>query len=80
MESKVTKKRQLHGVVVESKMQKTIVVRIDRTVQHPKYGKRYTVSRRFKVHAEGELPIAGTKVTIEECRPLSADKRFRLVK
>lgn len=78
MESKINK-RQLRGVVVESKMQKTIVVRVDRTVAHPKYGKRYTMSRRFKVHVEGEHPAVGTKVTIQECRPLSADKRFRLI-
>ena len=80
MESKITTKRRLNGIVVSNKMEKTVVVRIDRTVQHPKYGKRYTVSTRYKVHAAGQKPEVGTKVTIEECRPLSRDKRFRLVK
>lgn len=79
MESQ-SKKRQLTGVVTSNKMVKTIVVRVDRTVKHPTYGKRYTVSRRFKAHAEGDKPEVGAKVTIEECRPLSKDKRFRLVK
>ncbi len=73
-------KRRLTGIVVPSNMVKTIVVRVDRTVVHEKYGKRYTVSNRYKVHAEGEKPEVGTTVTIEECRPLSKDKRFRLIK
>lgn len=73
-------KRQVIGVVVSDKMAKTIVVRVDRTVEHPKYGKRYTMSSKFKAHVEGEKPAVGTEVTIEECRPLSKDKRWRLVK
>lgn len=73
-------KRRLTGVVVPSNMQKTIVVKIDRTVVHPTYGKRYTVSKRYKVHAEGDKPEVGATVVIEECRPLSKDKRFRLIK
>ncbi|MEK7105706.1 MAG: 30S ribosomal protein S17 [Patescibacteria group bacterium] len=80
MEAKTTMKRQLTGVVVSNKMEKTIVVRVDRTIQHPKYGKRYTVSKRYKTHVEGEKPEVGAKVTIQETRPLSKDKRFRLVK
>jgi len=73
-------KRQLIGLVVSDKMAKTIVVRVDRTVEHPKYGKRYTMSSKFKAHVEGEKPAVGTKVTIQECRPMSKDKRWILVK
>lgn len=80
MNTKGTTKRRLTGIVVSNKMLKTIVVRVDRTVMHPKYGKRYLVSKRFKAHVEGDQPEVGAKVTIEECRPLSRDKRFRLVK
>lgn len=74
------KKRQLKGLVVSNKMEKTIVVRVDRTMSHPKYGKRFTVSSRFKAHVEGEKPEVGTEVTIEETRPMSKDKRWRLIK
>ncbi len=75
-----TKKRRLSGIVVSNKMDKTIVVRVDRTVEHPKYIKRYTMSSRFKVHVEGDKPEVGTEVTIEETRPMSKDKRWILVK
>ncbi|MEK7665641.1 MAG: 30S ribosomal protein S17 [Patescibacteria group bacterium] len=71
--------RRLTGVVVSNKMQKTIVVRVDRTVTHPKYGKRYRVSSRFKSHDQNGTAKMGQKVTIEECRPLSKEKRWRLV-
>lgn len=72
-------KRRLAGVVVSTRMQKTVSVRVDRTVTHPKYRKQYKVSRRFAVHApEGNLH-EGDSVTIEETRPLSKTKRWRIV-
>jgi small subunit ribosomal protein S17 len=80
MTAETITKRRIEGTVVTNKMMKTIVVRVDRTLVHPKYGKRYVVSKRFKVHVEGDKPEIGTIVTIEECRPISKDKRFRLVK
>lgn len=67
------------GVVVSTKMQKTIVVRVDRVKTHPKYGKQYRVSQRFKVHDPSGNTLLGAHVMIEECRPLSKDKRWRLV-
>lgn len=71
--------RRLTGIVTSNKMQKTVVVRVDRTMTHPKYGKRYTASSTFKAHVpEGTIDV-GTHVTIEECRPLSKDKRWRVV-
>lgn len=82
MTTKVEKKtrRQLSGVVVSDKMDKTIVVKVDRTVVHPKYHKRYVVSKRYKVHDPVNEHKIGDKVTIEETRPLSKDKCFRVVK
>jgi len=68
-----------HGVVVSDRMTKTIVVRVDRTQIHPKYGKRYTVSRRYKVHDEARRHHVGDQVAFVECRPLSKDKRWRVI-
>lgn len=74
------KHRQLTGTVVSDKMTKTVVVRVERTVTHPKYGKQFTVSRRFSAHdAKGEYHM-GDRVVIEETRPLSATKRWRVIR
>lgn len=74
-----TKKRLLEGLVVSTKMQATAVVRVDRRVAHEKYGKFFTVSKKFKVHnPEGKAKL-GDIVEFEECRPLSRDKRWRYV-
>ena len=67
------------GVVVSDKMQKTIVVKIERRVPHPVYGKMVTRSKKFKAHDEENTAKAGDTVRIEETRPLSKDKRWRLV-
>lgn len=72
-------KRKFRGVVVSTSMAKTIVVRIDRTVVHPKYGKRYTRSRKYKVHDETSVHKIGDVVEFVECRPLSKDKRWRVI-
>jgi len=72
--------RNLEGKVVSNKMQKTIVVEVDRIKVHPVYKKRYFVSRKYKVHDEKGLAKIGDKVIFEECRPLSKDKRWRLIK
>ena len=73
------KKRRLEGVVVSDKMQKTRVVAITRTKRHPKYLKYYKVTKRYKVHDEANASKTGDKVTIEECRPMSRDKRWRVI-
>jgi len=72
-------RRRLNGMVVSDKMDKTVVVRVDRTVVHPKYHKRMTRSTRFKAHDPENKTALGEKVTIEEMRPLSKDKRWRIV-
>ena len=71
--------RRLSGVVISARMQKTVVVRVDRVTMHPKYKKRYTVSKTYKVHDENSSAKVGEKVEFIECRPLSKDKRWRLL-
>jgi len=73
-------KRQLEGVVVSDKMQKTAVVAVTHTRKHPKYLKYYTVTNRFKAHNENNEYKTGDRVIIEETRPLSRDKYFQIVK
>lgn len=75
----VPRRRRLHGIVVSDKMTKTVVVRVDRTKLHFKYRKRYTVSKKYKAHDEASEYHVGDRVTIEETRPMSADKRWRVV-
>lgn len=72
-------RRRLQGVVVSAKMAKTVVVRIDRRVKHPKYGKYYTTSTKLKVHDEDAKAHVGDLIEIEETRPLSREKRFRYI-
>jgi small subunit ribosomal protein S17 len=67
------------GLVVSDKMQKTVVVRIDRRVPHPVYGKMVTRSKNFKAHDEENSAKTGDTVRIMETRPLSKDKRWRVV-
>jgi len=73
-------KRQLEGIVVSNKMKKTVVVKVERIKEHPKYKKRYKIHKRYKAHAESEEYKVGDKVIIEECRPMSKEKRWRVVK
>ena len=72
-------KKTLRGVVVSDKMDKTIVVKVDRYVKHPKYGKYYTISKKYKAHDEKNTHKLGDKVTIVESRPLSKDKHFTIL-
>ena len=74
-----SKRRQLNGVVVSDKMDKTVVVRIDQTVVHPKYQKRFIISKTFKAHDPENAYKIGDLVTIEESRPLSKTKQWRVV-
>ena len=76
---KTTIKRIFNGVVVSDKMDKTIVVLVESVKVHPRYKKRYTTSRKYKVHDEKGSFKEGDKVTFVECRPLSKDKRWRVV-
>ncbi len=74
-----TNPRQLTGVVVSDKADKTITVKIERKVKHPTYSK--IMKRSTKVHAHDEENIAriGDVVTVEECRPYSKSKTWKLL-
>ncbi|MDQ8160356.1 MAG: 30S ribosomal protein S17 [Gemmatimonadota bacterium] len=67
------------GLVVSDKMDKTVVVRIDRRMPHPQYGKMVTRTRKLKAHDEENSAKLGDLVRIMETRPLSKDKRWRVV-
>jgi small subunit ribosomal protein S17 len=73
-------KHQLTGKVVSDKMQKTVVVLVERLKKHPKYQKRYKVSKRYKAHDENKEYKLGDVVVIEDCRPVSKDKKWKVVK
>ena len=82
-EPKVTKqktiKRRLKGVVVSNKMQNTIAVRVERLKMHPIYKKKYKVSKNYKVDDSKNQYQIDDVVEFIECRPLSKDKRWRVV-
>ena len=74
---KLRKTRQ--GVVVSDSMDKSIVVKVERTVRHPLYKKVMTRSKKYMAHDQENTSKVGDVVRIMECRPLSARKRWRLV-
>ena len=69
----------LTGTVVSDKMDKTITVLVETYKNHPLYGKRVKYSKKYKAHDENGVAGIGDTVKIMETRPLSKDKRFRLV-
>lgn len=71
-------RKALLGVVVSDKMDKTVVVKVDRMVKHPVYLKTIKKSAKYKAHDEGNVCHVGDKVAIEETRPLSRDKRWKI--
>jgi small subunit ribosomal protein S17 len=73
-------KRRLTGRVVSNRMSKTVTVLVERRVKHPLYGKFMTRSRKYHAHDEAGECGAGDLVTIEECRPISRTKAWRVVK
>lgn len=72
--------RQFEGRVVSRKNNKTAVVLVERTVLHPRYKKRFKVSKKFQVHDEKNESQVGHWVAFRECRPISKEKRWRLIK
>ena len=72
--------RTLQGRVISDKMDKTITVLIERQVQHPIYGKFIRRSTKVHAHDENNECQAGDTVIVEQCRPLSKTKTWRLVK
>lgn len=69
----------LSGTVVSAKMQKTVVVAVSRFEKHPKYGKYMKITKKYKAHDEEGKFKEGDKVLIQECRPISKDKTFKVV-
>lgn len=73
-------KRQLTGTVISNKMPKMVVVKVERIKEHPRYKRRYKTHKHYKAYLEkGEYHV-GDKVVIEECRPISKDKKWKVVK
>lgn len=73
------KTRTLQGVVVSDKMQKTAIVAVTRLKIHPKIKKYYKITKRFKAHNENNQYKIGQKVTIQETKPMSKDKRWLII-
>lgn len=73
-------KKRLKGTVVSDKMNKTAVVKVEKIKIHPKYEKRFKVHKKYKAHYEtGEYKI-GDQVLIEETRPISKEKKWKIIK
>jgi small subunit ribosomal protein S17 len=74
-----SKRKVREGVVVSDKMNKTVVVAVESLVPHPIYGRRIRRTKRYKAHDEQNQCRIGDRVRIEETRPLSKTKRWRVV-
>lgn len=72
-------RRRMTGTVVSNKMQKTIVVRVERLARHPQYEKVIRLAKKFKAHDEAQTARPGDLVEIEETKPRSKEKRWTLV-
>jgi small subunit ribosomal protein S17 len=68
------------GVIVSDKMDKTVVVQIDRIKTHPIYKKKFVMSQKFKAHDEKNEYKTGDLVEITETRPISGDKKFKVLR
>jgi len=77
---KQSRRKVRQGVVVSNKMNKTVVVKVTRSIQHPIYNKTIQRAKKFKAHDEENKCAIGDIVEIHETRPLSKDKRWRVVK
>ena len=75
----VATRKKLTGTIVSDKMDKTVVVNVNRYVAHKKYGKYYKIDKHYKAHDENNEYKVGDMVVIEECRPLSKDKNFTVI-
>jgi len=74
-----TTPKKLTGKVVSDKMDKTVVVNVQRYVAHKKYGKYFKIDKHYKAHDENNEYKVDDTVIIEECRPMSKDKNFVVV-
>ena len=74
-----SKRKTLTGTVVSNKMNKTVVIRVERRFTHPKFKKVVTTTKKYKVHDEENACQPGDFISVCETRPLSKDKRWRLL-
>jgi len=74
------KRRTIIGTVVSDKMDKTVTVSVTRYVKHPKYGKYMRITKKYKSDDQQNTYKEGDRVVIEECAPISKEKRFRVMK
>ena len=74
-----TNPRQLTGIVISDKADKTITVKVERKVKHPTYGKIMKRSTKIHAHDEENMARTGDQVTVEECRPYSKSKTWKLL-
>ncbi|OGZ65484.1 MAG: 30S ribosomal protein S17 [Candidatus Staskawiczbacteria bacterium RIFCSPHIGHO2_02_FULL_43_16] len=72
-------KKKLQGIVTSDKMQKTVVVEVERVTEHPKYKRRYKVHKKYKAHDENNTYKTGDTVVIEETAPISKDKKWKVI-
>ena len=79
-DTKVIRKKRLEGTVISDAMDKTVVVQVISFKKHPKYHKQYKVSYKYKAHDDKNEYHVGDKVIIEGCRPMSKEKRWRVIK
>jgi len=79
MSTEQTRQKQRTGVVVNAGMTKTLVVKVERRAPHPQYGKMVRHAKKYHAHDEAGTAKPGDVVRIEECRPMSRTKRWRLV-
>ena len=73
-------KKLLQGIVVSDKMQKTVVVQVERMKEHPKYKRIFKVHKKYKAHDENREYHVGDKVVIEETKPISKDKSWKVIR
>ncbi|MFH0906721.1 MAG: 30S ribosomal protein S17 [bacterium] len=69
----------MKGVIVKDKMNKTVVVLVNRYLKHSKYKKMYRVSKKYKAHDEKNEYKTGDNVIIQEVRPISKDKKWKVI-
>jgi small subunit ribosomal protein S17 len=79
MENTRNARKEVSGVVTSSKMDKTIVVSVERKIKHPKYGKYFKKTKKFTAHDENNECALNDVVKIMETRPMSKNKRWRLI-
>ena len=71
--------KRLKGKIVSDKMDKTVVVEVTRLKKHPKYERRFKVTKRYKAHDAENVHKVGEEVVIQETKPISRDKRWKVI-